>query len=169
MAKGQSPEKSLKFYLAHNIAQLPIGTRFFNNPPHITQTPPAFIAPEKMPEIEEFLQSLAAETDAIALKSMGMMFVGHRAAPTHATRFEKPPALDFLHRRLISGLGSLGCEFMSLDYALGNYKPHSEAILLDEDEVINMGNMTVHTKRPHPYISGLTEITHRYDLHVPAI
>lgn len=164
MANGQNPREQVRFYLAHDIAQLPIGTRFLHNPPHVTQTPPAFVDKARMPEVEAFLQEFAETVDTIALRSMGFMFVGHRSEPVPATRFERTPELDFFHRELVHGLGRSGCEFVSLEYALDGYKPHSEAILLDEGAELPMKNITVHTKRPHPQISGLTEITNRYTL-----
>lgn len=164
MALGQKSSENVKFYLAYDISQLPVGTRFIKNPPHITQTPPAVIERERMPEVEAFLQEFAGQTEEIALTSLGLMFVGHRNEPTLATRFDKTPELDYFHRELISQLDELGCEFVSLDYANENYKPHSEAILLDEGGRMTMSNTTIHTKRPHPLISGLTEITSRYEL-----
>lgn len=168
MKFSQSPENTIKFYLAHDISQLPIGTRFFKNPPHVTLTPPAYIQTEHMPSVQEFLLKLSEQADTIALESMGFMFVGHRSTPTPATRFEKTPAIKDLHERLVKGLGDLGCNFVSLEYALENYNPHSEALLVDEGEILTMNNMTTYTKRPHPNISGLTEITDRYHLSSPS-
>lgn len=164
MAFRQNPEKSHKFYLAHDIANLPLGTRFLNNPPHITLAPPAYIEPENMPNVEVYLQQLATQTDEIALSSMGFMFVGHRDTPTPATRFTKTPELATLHEQLIDGLGKRGCEFVSLEWTLTGYQPHCEAILLDEDKTLTVNNVTIYTKRPHPSIRGLTEITNRYQL-----
>jgi hypothetical protein len=164
MKIGQSPEGITRFYLAHDISALPVGTRFIKNPPHVTQTPPALVERARMPEVEAFLEEVSAQTDAIALRSMGLMFVGHRNDPTLATRFERTPELDQLHRTLVHGLGKLGCDFPDLCFALDKYKPHTEAILLDEEERLIMGNISIHAKRPHPNISGLTELTSRHDL-----
>ena len=164
MKIGQSPEGITRFYLAHDISALPVGTRFIKNPPHVTQTPPALVEQSRMPEVEEYLENVAAQTDAIALKSMGLMLVGHRAEPTLATRFENNETLAELHQSLINGLGKLGCEFVSLQWALNGYTPHSEGLLIDPGATLLMDNITMFTKRRNPVVNGLSEVTSRYDL-----
>gem|GEM_PF-7016965 len=163
MAYGQNNENRTGFYLADDICKLPIGVRFFATPPHITQCPPAEIETSRLPELNEFLASLIGLTEPIALKSLGQAFFGRRDKPTLVTRFDKPKALDQLHTRLMRGLGDIGCEFIGLDYALDNYAPHTESVLLDPGEIVTMDNLTFFTERRTPRLRGLDEVTARYE------
>lgn len=164
MAYGQNGEKWNGFYLAHDMGKLPIGTRLLRQPPHVTETPPCDIHESKLSELDEYLTELAGQTEAIAVKSLGLMFVGHRPKPTLASRFERTEALADLHNNLVTGLGKIGCDFVTLNWALDNYNPHSEAVLLDPGEQLLMDNITVFTKRRNPVIAGLDEVTARYEL-----
>lgn len=168
MAYGQNGEKWTSFYLANDIGSLPVGTRLLRQPPHVTETPPCDIENVRLQEMDQYLAELAGQTEAIALKSIGLMFVGHRNKPTLATRFEKTEALVDFHEALISGLGRIGCDFISLEWARGCYTPHSEGVLLDHGEELQMNNITVFTKRRNPIINGLDEVTARYELRQPA-
>lgn len=163
MAYGQIMEKKEQFYLAHDMCNLPIGTRFLNSPPHITQCPPAEVETSRLPEVDEFLASLAGDTEPITLRSIGQAFFGRKVEPTLVTQFEKPRALDQFHKRLVQGLAKVGCEFIGLEYALERYNPHTEAVLLDPGVIVTMNNLTFFTERQTPRIQGLDEITARYD------
>lgn len=163
MSYGQIFEKRTSFYLAHDMCGLPIGTKFMINPPHITQCPPAEVEASRLPEVDEFLASLAGDTEPITLRSIGQAFFGRKTEPTLVTQFDKPKALDQFHTRLVRGLAKVGCEFIGLEYALEKYNPHTEALLLDPGVVVKMDNLTFFTERQTPRIRGLDEITARYD------
>jgi hypothetical protein len=168
MAYGQKYEARTGFYLAHDISRLPIGAKVFANPPHITQCPPAEVDTARLPEIHEFLASLASDTEPIALRSLGQAFFGRRDDPTLVTQFDKPKALDQFHKRLIRGLAKAGCDFIGLEYALEGYNPHSEAVLLDPGVEVTMDNLTFFTECRTPRFNGLDEITARYEFGVLA-
>ncbi len=163
MTYGQHNEKWGGFYLAHDMCNLPIGTKILQNPPHVTQSPPAEVEATRLPEIDELLSSLAGDTEPITLRSIGQAFFGSRKEPKLVTRFDKPEALDQFHRRLVYGLAKAGCEFIGLDYALDNYQPHTEALLLDPGEIFTMDNLTLFTERRIPQLKSLDEITSRYE------
>ena len=108
MTYGQNNEKYTRFYLAHDMSRLPIGARLFDNPPHITQCSPVEVETSRLPDIDEYLASLAGETEPITLTSIGQVLFGSKEKPVFVTQFEKPRALEKFHTKIIHTLNMAG-------------------------------------------------------------
>jgi len=142
MHRNQSGRQ--RFFIGHDMCNLPEGTHVAQLPPHITITPPALIPEECMNELGKVLEDLSS-SPMINIAAIGHATFGTEQNPIRVTKFDRPPELEQLHKKLMSNLGRLGCEYIyGTGFALDNYAPHVSNVILPIGSQAKFSNLTLY-------------------------
>ncbi len=116
---------SMPLMIMHDLEGLQAGTQGTKWPAHITVVPFFTTEAGRETEIVDVVGAIGREVGSFPLKAGETAWYGpNNDIP--ATRIDDVEGgLRELHMKLVNGLGSTGCQFADLGYALDNYSPHS--------------------------------------------
>jgi 2'-5' RNA ligase len=111
--------------IQHDFESLPAGTQDSEWPAHVTVVPFFTVDIAKEAEAVGVIREIASTAQPIPVRPGKVSSYGLSEDIPVTELDDYTNRLHDLHNRLVQGLGSAGCQFMDLNYALDNYSPHT--------------------------------------------
>jgi hypothetical protein len=111
--------------IMHDMEGFPAGTQGTEWPAHITVVPFFTAEAGRESEIVDVVGTIGREVGSFPLRARETAWYGPNNDIQVTKIDDVEGGLRELHVKLVNGLGTVGCQFADLSYALDNYSPHS--------------------------------------------